>query len=152
MSTLKSLFKKQKTNIRNTVTVHRLLLSACTAISLQVSGCTSSAVTFFNARPISAPRTSESMWRKKKHTRFAQADLVNIQKINPRIIVELRYASKNNFTGKKIYQTNTCYLKKATALKLDCVQKELETQGLGLKIWDGYRPPEAQKKLWELVP
>ena len=67
-------------------------------------------------------------------------------------MVELRYASNNNFTGKKIYKTNTCYLKKATALKLNSVQKELELQGLGLKIWDGYRPPAAQKKLWKLVP
>jgi zinc D-Ala-D-Ala dipeptidase len=80
------------------------------------------------------------------------AGLIDIQIINSRIILDMRYATTNNFTGYKIYDHGTCYVCKPVALKLDMVQKELESKGLGLKIWDGYRPLSAQRKLWAILP
>lgn len=129
-----------------------LLLSMCIPM-IHGSACTSSAATFFNASPTSIPHTTAPI-KHKKHpqNKIARAGLVTIKSVNPHILVDLRYAGSNNFTGKKIYRTNVCYLKKTTALKLDAVQKELEKQGLGLKIWDGYRSPATQKKFWRLVP
>jgi zinc D-Ala-D-Ala dipeptidase len=56
--------------------------------------------------------------------------LVDVQKINPRIKVEIRYATENNFTGKKLYSVGKCFLRKFVAVKLDSVQKELENYGL----------------------
>ena len=78
--------------------------------------------------------------------------LVDIQKINPRIIVEIKYATEDNFTGKKLYDVPKCFLRKFVALKLDSVQRELEKVGLGLKVWDCYRPLSVQKILWSIVP
>src|SRR5688500_10270475 len=78
--------------------------------------------------------------------------LVDIQQINPHIVVDLRYASSNNFTGEVIYTFNTCYLIHPAARALSLAQEELEKLGCGLKVWDGFRPLEAQKKLWALVP
>lgn len=79
-------------------------------------------------------------------------DLVDIHKINPNIILDIRYATKNNFTKKKIYPCAKCYLRKKVVLKLDKIQKELEKKDLGLKIWDGYRRLSDQQTFWDLVP
>jgi len=78
--------------------------------------------------------------------------LVDIQKINPRIRVDIKYATEDNFTGKKLYSAGKCFLRKFVALKLDSVQKELEKIGLGIKVWDCYRPLSVQKILWSIVP
>lgn len=79
-------------------------------------------------------------------------DLVNITTINPTIKLDIRYATENNFTKKVIYSSAQCYLRRAVAKKLDNIQKELATQGLGLKIFDGYRPLRFQQRLWNLCP
>lgn len=70
----------------------------------------------------------------------------------PDIYVELMYATDNNFTGVRIYDFTDAYLRYGTVKKLANVQKELKEQGYSLKIWDAYRPFEAQQKLWEVYP
>lgn len=79
-------------------------------------------------------------------------DLVNIQDINPRIIVDIKYATTHNFTHKKVYTHAVCYVRRSVADKLDKVQKELEKNKLGLKIFDGYRPRSVQYIFWDLMP
>ncbi len=79
-------------------------------------------------------------------------DLVDIQSINPSIKLDIRYATTNNFTKQKVYRSAKCYLRRQVAEALSRVQCELEEQGLGLKVWDGYRPLQAQWVLWEIVP
>jgi D-alanyl-D-alanine dipeptidase len=78
--------------------------------------------------------------------------LVDVQKINPRIVVELRYATTNNFMKKAIYSSARCLLQKPVAERLLRVQARLEKEGLGLKIFDAYRPLSAQWELWKAVP
>lgn len=78
--------------------------------------------------------------------------LVDILSVIPQIQVDLKYATADNFTGEIVYNFQCCLLHTEAALKLRDVQEELETMGLGLKIWDGYRPIEAQWRFWELVP
>lgn len=79
-------------------------------------------------------------------------EYVLVKKYIPDIYVELRYATENNFTGVKIYDFTEAYLRYRTVKKLAQVQKELKQQGYSLKIWDAYRPFEAQQKLWEVYP
>lgn len=79
-------------------------------------------------------------------------EYVLVKKYIPDIYVELRYATENNFTGVKIYDFTEAYLRYGTVKKLAQVQKELKLQGYSLKIWDAYRPFEAQQKLWEVYP
>jgi len=86
------------------------------------------------------------------HPHGKVADLVDIKKVNPRIIVDMKYATEDNFTKKRLYDSNTCYLRKSTAVKLDAVQKELEGMSLGLKVWDCYRPLAVQRILWQILP
>ncbi|HEB41504.1 MAG TPA: peptidase M15 [Candidatus Dependentiae bacterium] len=79
-------------------------------------------------------------------------NLIELQSVNPNIIIDLRYATTDNFTKKQIYSVAKCYLLKEVAEALSRVQQELEQKGLGLKVWDGYRPISTQWKLWKIVP
>lgn len=79
-------------------------------------------------------------------------ELVDIQAIEPNIKVDLKYATEANFTGQIVYNFKQCLLVKEAALRLKNIQSELESIGLGLKIWDGFRPIAAQWKFWELIP
>ncbi len=79
--------------------------------------------------------------------------LINIKTLAPDIVVEMRYATTNNFTGKKLYPVaDECLLCEPAAERLARVQNNLEKKGLGLKVWDCYRPLSVQQKLWDVVP
>lgn len=78
--------------------------------------------------------------------------LLNVTALNPNIRVEMRYASTDNFTGRTLYPAAECLLCEPAAHRLDRVQRKLEKRGLGLKVWDCYRPISVQRKLWEVVP
>ena len=79
-------------------------------------------------------------------------DFVKVRDYIPDLVVELKYATSDNFTGKVIYDFTEVYLRYSTVLKLMEVQAELREQGLRLKVWDAFRPLEAQEKLWEAKP
>lgn len=78
-------------------------------------------------------------------------DLIDIHEINKNIVIDLKYATKDNFTKQILYNFKKCYLRKKVAIALSNVQIDLEKIGLGLKIWDGFRPLEIQQKLWDLI-
>ena len=71
--------------------------------------------------------------------------LVDVQSVEPRILVELRYATSNNFTGAPLpgYLANRAFLRREAAAALARVERDLRPQGLGLKVFDGYRPVRA---------
>lgn len=78
--------------------------------------------------------------------------MVDIKKLIPPLSLDLRYTSKNNFTKQQLYPLlTTTYLRRKAAFALKKVQQELTTKGLGLKIFDAYRPYSVTKKMWELV-
>ncbi len=85
--------------------------------------------------------------------RAEDTPLIDIQKENPKISVEIRYKTKDNFVGEPLYpETARVFLRKEAAQALFKVQKALEAKKLGLKIYDGYRPLSVQKKMWAKVP
>jgi len=77
---------------------------------------------------------------------------VKVSDYIPDLVVDLRYGTENNFTGKVIYVSDTLWLRYGTVKKLIQVQAELAEQELYLKVWDGFRPPSAQWKLWDICP
>lgn len=79
-------------------------------------------------------------------------EFVRVKTYIPDIVIDLKYASTDNFTGLKIYDFSDAYLRYGTVKKLAEVQKDLRTSGLGLKIWDAFRPVSAQFRLWEICP
>lgn len=79
--------------------------------------------------------------------------MVNLKKVIPELLLDLRYATTNNFTNKRMYPKQTCetYLRLPVAKALLQVQQELSAKGLGLKIFDAYRPYHVTEKFWELI-
>ena len=86
---------------------------------------------------------------------FAEKDLIDVETVKDLpVFIRLRYATENNFTGKKVYNVNKCYLRKEAveglkkAVALAAQQKEPFT----FCLWDCYRPQDAQKVLWNAFP
>lgn len=102
--------------------------------------------------PTEAPTTDPTEPPLPPQPEPKDADFVRVKDYIPDIFVELRYATDNNFTGQQIYEFHDLWLRYGTAKKLLTVQEELKKQDLYLKIWDGFRPPAAQFKLWEVYP
>ena len=79
-------------------------------------------------------------------------NLVKITKKKYPIEIDLLYATKKNFTGKQIYKKKDCYLHKVA---LPFFEKSIELAAklnLKLKIFDAFRPAEAQWELWDHTP
>lgn len=81
-----------------------------------------------------------------------QTELVELNTVIPDIILDIRYATTNNFTGKAVYPVARCFLVKEAAQALAQVQADLHKLGYGLKIYDGYRPLSVQKLFWSILP
>ncbi len=75
-----------------------------------------------------------------------------LNEIIPDLIIDMRYATENNFTGKTIYPTAHCYLVEAAAYALKSAADEFKQHGYTLKIWDAYRPLHVQYIFWEIMP
>ena len=77
-------------------------------------------------------------------------ELIDLEKYVPGIVLDIRYATTNNFTGEKIYEQPKAYARKPVADALQRIQADLKEQGLGLKIFDAYRPYRATVKFYEV--
>jgi D-alanyl-D-alanine dipeptidase len=75
----------------------------------------------------------------------ADSLLVEVRSLDTTIVVDMRYATANNFTGTPLpgYLANRAYLRREAAASLARVQRDLRGRGLGLKIFDAYRPVRA---------
>src|SRR5262245_6561900 len=73
------------------------------------------------------------------------ASFVYLRDVDPTIMQDIRYATDNNFTGRRVtgYDAPECLLQKSTATALAKVQSDLKTQGMSLKVYDCYRPQRA---------
>ena len=73
------------------------------------------------------------------------AGFVYLREVAPAIAQDMRYASADNFTGRPLpgYDAGECVLRHDAALALARVEADLGSQGLGLKVYDCYRPTRA---------
>lgn len=79
------------------------------------------------------------------------ADLVELIKLDKTIKLDIRYATANNFVGKPVYPAARAFLQRPAAEAVVRVHKWLNRQGLGIVIYDGYRPWSITKLFWETV-
>ena len=77
---------------------------------------------------------------------------VNIKTLSPEILLDMKYATVDNFLGQVVYDCAECYLRKATAQALVAAQKDFVARGYSLKLFDCYRPLSVQKKMWKILP
>jgi zinc D-Ala-D-Ala dipeptidase len=94
-------------------------------------------------------------WRiyKKQAVEDSTKKMVELHSLMPGIIYDLRYAGTNNFMHRRMYPAgiHETFMRLPAAIALARVQKELNEKGLGLKIFDAYRPYSVTVKFWELV-
>jgi D-alanyl-D-alanine dipeptidase len=89
---------------------------------------------------------------KKSVAANPKKELIDLEKFIPGVILDIRYATTNNFTKQKIYNQAKAYARKPVAEALKKAQQELQLKGLGIKIFDAYRPYRATVKFYETYP
>jgi len=77
--------------------------------------------------------------------------LVEIKKYIPGIVLDIRYATTNNFAHQKMYSQAKAYARLSVVLALKEVEAALKLQGLGLKVYDAYRPYAVTVKFYDLI-
>lgn len=80
-----------------------------------------------------------------------EADLVELTKLDKTIKLDIRYATANNFMGRAVYPEARAFLQRPAAEAVARVHKLLKKEGLGLVIFDGYRPWTITKLFWDTV-
>lgn len=74
---------------------------------------------------------------------------VDVKNLSGDIIIDQKYASDDNFTGKALYPVSVCLLRAETAQKLAAAEKKLKALGYHIVIWDAYRPLSTQQILYD---
>ena len=78
-------------------------------------------------------------------------ELIDLEKFIPNIMLDIRYATTNNFTKEKIYNLPKAYSRKPVAIAFKKAQGEFNKLGYGIKVYDGYRPYSATVKFYEVM-
>jgi zinc D-Ala-D-Ala dipeptidase len=79
--------------------------------------------------------------------------LVEAKDAVPDLVVDLRYATADNFMKLKVYPDSAkCLLMQSATSKLQAAAKTLKAKGYRLKVWDCYRPLSVQFELWKVFP
>jgi zinc D-Ala-D-Ala dipeptidase len=81
------------------------------------------------------------------------AGFVDVRSVVPSAIIDLRYATANNFTGTQLYPADArCLVHESMAPGLGAAATRLASQGDVLVFWDCYRPHDVQVKMFNVVP
>lgn len=135
--------------------IYKIVLTRCI--------CIMPVLIFFNVTQLRAQETSVSKYGVPVINKLTEYQLcvhkdsvktmVELQTFIPGIVYDLRYATINNFMHRQMYvpATHHTFLRLPAAQALAAVQKELNSKGLGLKIFDAYRPYSVTISFWELV-
>jgi D-alanyl-D-alanine dipeptidase len=117
----------------------RLLLVMAAVIGAIVSATMANAAPDAGVPPVSAAARA--------------AGVVDVRSVVPDAIVDLRYATANNFVGVQLYPADArCLVHESLAAGLTTAAAALRAQGFTLVFWDCYRPHEVQVRMFAAVP
>ena len=83
---------------------------------------------------------------------FRTTDLVELTTLDASIKLDIRYATANNLAGRPVYAQARAFLQRPAADALVRAHRRLEKSGVGLLIFDGYRPWRVTKLFWDITP
>jgi D-alanyl-D-alanine dipeptidase len=83
---------------------------------------------------------------------FLQPDLVEVERLEPTIRLDVRYATPRNFMGRALYSQARVFLQRPAAEAVARAHRTLRDQGYGLLLFDGYRPWRVTKAMWDGTP
>jgi D-alanyl-D-alanine dipeptidase len=80
-------------------------------------------------------------------------EMMELKQLVPNIKYDLAYAQKSNFTKHRLYpkRLKSTYLRKEPALAMAKIAEELAVKGLGILVWDAYRPYFVTERFWKLI-
>jgi zinc D-Ala-D-Ala dipeptidase len=87
-----------------------------------------------------------------EHGDFLQPDLVELVKLDPTIKLDIRYATPRNFLSTPVYEEARAFMQRPAAEAVARASKKLHEKGLGLMIYDAYRPWYVTKIFWDATP
>lgn len=79
-------------------------------------------------------------------------DLVDVTRLVPDAVLDIRYATPDNFLGRKLYPVARCLLHRRVAERLARAAAHLREQGYRVRLLDCYRPLSVQRELWRAEP
>ena len=104
-------------------------------------------------RPVAELRTEATKASPPKEVgEFRASDLVDLAKLDPKIQLDIRYATRDNFLSTPVYSSARAFLQRPAAEALLRAHRELMPQGYGLRIFDAYRPWYVTKIFWDATP
>lgn len=77
---------------------------------------------------------------------------VNIKDYSSDFILDMKYATEDNFLETKVYDCQSCFLRLKTIKFLIEANNEFKKKGYKIKLFDCYRPLDVQKKMWAIIP
>ena len=83
---------------------------------------------------------------------FLAPDLVELSGLDPTLQFDIRYATSRNFLGFPVYEHPMAFLERPAAYALLAAHRQLAKRGLGLLVFDAYRPWYVTKIFWDATP
>jgi len=80
------------------------------------------------------------------------SDLVDLAEFDPRLKLDIRYASTGNFSGQAIYPEACAWLQRPAAEALRRAHDLARAEGFGFLVFDAYRPWHITRQFWEQFP
>ena len=118
----------------------------CRRVGLLVAACCLAAGGSFGVAGASPPVPPVS-------DQALAAGLVDVRTVVPDAVIDLRYATANNFVGVQLYPTDArCLVHESLAPGLATAAAQLRQSGDVLVFWDCYRPHDVQLRMFEQVP
>ena len=108
-------------------------------------GLTLSTVLLFQSCQQRSEKSADRVKVEKNETKALPKGFVYVNELIPDAVIDIRYQGKHNFIGRQIrgYNAPEAILTEEATLALKNVQDELKQHGLGIKIYDAYRPQQA---------
>ncbi|HET7710368.1 MAG TPA: M15 family metallopeptidase [Thermoanaerobaculia bacterium] len=127
-------------------TVHKVISRL---LILLVAACSSAPVVAPNRHGLRV--VSDIATYERLAARDPEKRLVDVEQSAPGVRIDVRYATDNNFMRRPLYPIARVFLRAPAARAIAAVQQELAREGLGLKIFDGYRPYRVTEAMWEPI-
>ena len=102
--------------------------------------------------PVTAGETGSNSGRLLENSGLHDSSFVFIKNWSEDFVYDMKYATEDNFIGKKVYDCNQCMIRKKVALALINANNDFVKKGYRIKFFDCYRPLDVQKMMWEVYP
>ena len=89
---------------------------------------------------------------KKLEPGYDTSKWLNVMDLSDNFILDIKYATTDNFVGEKMYDCQTCWLRPKVARELIRASEAFRQKGYKIKLFDCYRPVPFQQRLWDKVP